>query len=97
MQIERLGIYVYGPGLDESYDVPKWAMNKDGETDKYMIYAGGGNWYSMPLSSLDATELAGDCADYAETAGSPLTEEELDSLIRYFQDNDSMRVQKFCN
>jgi hypothetical protein len=64
----KLGITVFNQG-ETVNNLPRWAQAEDDEMtvgNVPVINAGGNEWYAMPLSSIDAVQLARDCADYSE-------------------------------
>jgi hypothetical protein len=92
----RLGITVYEAG-EELPGAPIWAVDPDDGVTLRMpiIHTSDLRWYSLPLSSTDAIQLTRYCADFAKTGELPLNEEEIESLERYLQDDNSRRLKEF--
>ena len=94
-QYDRLGLTIYTPG-ETVANAPKWALAKDDPNALGCFWIEGHPSYCMPLSSIDAVEVARECAIYATEADKPLSEDEEDSLVTYLQDEDDTRIyEKF--
>lgn len=74
-----LGVTVHGRG-DYVTDLPRFAGKDNIVGEKEVVSAGGGNFYVMPLSSVDAIQLARDCADYSENT---INEDRLAEVLQH--------------
>ena len=68
-QLTNLGITIYSRGEHLPYAAPRWAKDTDGEAVCDLIYGGGPDCYRLPLSALEAEELATDIIYYVGCSG----------------------------